>query len=39
MEMYGVEIKKCSEEYWDDCKENTTVEIGHFENGKITYPM
>ena len=25
------------EEYWDICKENTTVEIGYFENGKITY--
>ena len=25
------------EEYWDSCKENTTVEIGYFENGKITY--
>ena len=22
------------EEYWDSCKENTTVEIGRFENEK-----
>ena len=29
--------KDVLEEYWDGCKENTTVEIGHFENGKITY--
>ena len=28
------------EEYWDSYKENTTVEIGYFENGKIAcnYP-
>ena len=29
--------KDVLEEYWNSCKENTTVEIGHFENGKITY--
>lgn len=28
--------KDILEEYWDSCKENTTVEIGYFENGKIT---
>ncbi|MFA5617741.1 MAG: hypothetical protein WDK95_12930 [Syntrophorhabdaceae bacterium] len=29
--------KDVLEEYWDSCKENTTVEIGYFKNGKITY--
>ncbi len=29
--------KDIKEEYWDDHKENTIVEIGLFENGKITY--
>ena len=30
------EDKDVFEEYWDSWKENTTVEIGRFENGKIT---
>lgn len=28
--------KDILEEYWDSYKENTTVEIGYFENGEIT---
>ncbi len=28
--------KDILEEYWDSYKENTIVEIGYFENGKIT---
>jgi hypothetical protein len=30
------EDKDVFEEYWDSWKENTIVEIGRFENGKIT---
>jgi len=34
--VWASEEEDVFEEYWDTWKENTTVEIGRFENGKIT---